>query len=239
MLGDQTMKAVILCGGKGARLGAHGEGLPKALFDIGGRPILWHIMKIYAAHGVTDFVLCLGHKGDAISEHFAGTTEPWRIAFDDAGEHTQTGGRIKHIAPLIGGDESFMVTYGDGVADLDIRRLAAFHAAHGRLGTVTAVRPALPFGLLDVRADGQVARFGEKPVLDDWVNGGFFVFRREVFDLLGDDDVLEGAPLERMAKDGQLVAFRHTGFWAALDTYKDAVTLNELCESGRPPWQAW
>ena len=112
-------------------------------------------------------------------------------------------------------------------------------AAHGRLGTVTAVRPALPFGLLDVRADGQVARFGEKPMLDDWVNGGFFVFRREVFDLLGDDDVLEGAPLERMAKDGQLMAFRHTGFWAALDTYKDAVTLNELCESGRPPWQAW
>src|ERR1700730_6704129 len=155
MLGDQTMKAGILCGGKGTRLGAHGEGLPKALFDIGGRPILWHIMKIYAAHGVTVFVLCLGHKGDAIREHFAGTTEPWRIAFDDAGEHTQTGGRIKHIAPLIGGDESFMVTYGDGVADLDIRRLAAFHSAHGRLGTVTAVRPALPFGLLDVRAAGR------------------------------------------------------------------------------------
>lgn len=233
------MKLAILCGGKGTRLGEHGESLPKALIEIGGRPILWHIMKIYAAHGVNDFILCLGSRGEAIREYFSGTTEPWRITFADTGEDTRTGGRLKRIAPLIDGEESFMATYGDGLADLDIRQLATFHAAHGRIGTVTAVRPRLPFGVLDVRDDGQITRFDEKPVLDHWANGGFFVFRREVFDFLSDDDVLEGAPLERLAKDGQLVAFRHTGFWACLDTYKDAVTLNELWASGKRLWRVW
>lgn len=233
------MKLAILCGGKGTRLGGQAESIPKPLVEIGGRPILWHIMKMYASCGVSEFILCLGSRGDAIRDYFGESTEPWRITFADTGEHTQTGGRLKRIAPLIGGDEVFMAAYGDGVADVDIRRLQAFHAEHGHIGTVTAVRPTLPFGRLNLRDDGLITRFDEKPVLDDWVNGGFFVFRREFFDFVGEDDILEGAPLERMAKDGQLMAFRHTGYWACMDTYKDVVTLNDLWDSGKPPWRMW
>jgi glucose-1-phosphate cytidylyltransferase len=258
------MKVVILCGGKGTRLKEHTESIPKPLIEIGGRPILWHIMKIYAAHGFDDFVLCLGYRGQAIKEYFMDylswrhhdfsldlsgkepnihllnhDREQWKITFADTGEETNTGGRVKQIAPLVGDDDSFMVTYGDGVADINIKRLAEFHRAHGRIGTITVVNPPSQFGLLDVEADGRVSRFREKPILDQWINGGFFVFRREFFEYLGEDDVLERAPLERLAEKGQLMAFHHETYWKCMDTYKDTVELNELWASGKAPWKVW
>lgn len=258
------MKVVILCGGKGTRLKEQTESIPKPLIEIGGRPILWHIMKIYAAHGFNDFILCLGYKGQAIKEYFMDylswrhhdfsldlsgkepqaqllnhDQEAWKITFADTGEETNTGGRIKRIAPLIGGEDSFVATYGDGVADIDITKLAEFHRTHGRIGTITVVNSPSPFGLLDVEGDGRVSRFREKPLLDQWINGGFFVFRREFLDYLCEDDVLEQAPLERLAKDGQLMAFRHEAYWECMDTYKDTVQLNELWASEKAPWKIW
>jgi glucose-1-phosphate cytidylyltransferase len=257
------MKVVILCGGKGTRLKEQTESIPKPLIEIGGRPILWHIMKIYSVHGFNDFILCLGYRGQAIKEYFMDylswrhhdfsldmsggepavhllnhDRERWRIAFADTGEETSTGGRIKRIAPLIS-DDSFMATYGDGVADLDIGKLAEFHRAHGRIGTLTVVKPQLQFGVLEVGGEGRVTSFREKPQLDHWINGGFFVFRREFFDYLGEDDVLERAPLERLTKDGQLMAYRHETYWECMDTYKDTILLNELWASGNAPWKAW
>lgn len=258
------MKVVILCGGKGTRLKEHTESLPKPLIEIGGRPILWHIMKIYFAHGFDDFILCLGYKGQAIKEYFTEYLswkhhdfeldlsaeaprvrllnqglEKWKITFVDTGLETNTGGRIKRAAPFLQPGESFMATYGDGVADIDICRLVEFHAAHKKLGTVTAVRPALQFGVLDVERDGRVSRFAEKPALERWINGGFFVFRAEFLEYLDDNDVLEQAPLERLSRNGELMAYRHESYWKCMDTYKDTTTLNEIWLSGQSPWKLW
>ena len=257
------MKVVILCGGKGTRLKEHTESIPKVLVEVGGRPILWHIMKIYNAFGFDDFILCLGYKGQAIKEYFMDylswrhhdfcldlsgkeplvnirnhDRECWKITFADTGEETNTGGRIKRIAPFIE-EESFMATYGDGVADIDIRKLVEFHQSHGRVGTITVVNPPSQFGLLDVGEDGQVRRFQEKPLLNQWINGGFFVFRRKFFDYLEDNDILERTPLERLTKDGELMAFRHESYWKCMDTYKDTTQLNELWTIGKAPWKIW
>jgi glucose-1-phosphate cytidylyltransferase len=261
--GDAAVKTLILCGGKGTRLGS--EEIPKALVEIGGRPILSHILRIYQSQGFGDFVLCLGYKGAAIKEHFLykegmfredfalevsrtgparaipienGADGSFRIVFAETGEDTPTGGRIK-IASKYAGAGTFMVTYGDGVADVDLRALLAFHRRQGTLGTVTVVNPASQFGEVVIGSDGKVREFREKPKMEKWVNGGFFVFEPGFLDYLREDDVLERAPLERLAKEGQLSAFRHEGFWRCMDTFKDASQLNELWARGEAPWKRW
>jgi len=258
------MKVVILCGGKGTRLKEKTESIPKPLIDIGGRPILWHIMKVYSSFGFDDFILCLGYKGQAIKEYFMqyaswkhqdfkldlSAREPgidlinhdcekWKITFVDTGLDTNTGGRIKRVASLINPSESFMVTYGDGLADIDINQLVSFHHAHEKIGTVTIVKPQLQFGLLDIDERGKVTRFTEKPILDRWINGGFFVFRPEFLEMLRDGDVLEQTPLERLAADNQLMAFRHESYWKCMDTFKDSELLNEQWVKNDAPWKTW
>jgi len=244
------MQVAILVGGKGTRLFGRASLVPKALVEIGGRPILWHVLRLYAHYGVKDFVLCLGHLGDMIRQAFSPSPaqgeplplcsegEAWRIAFAETGDETPTGGRIKLAAPYLSG-EVFMATYGDGLADLDIRRLLEFHRAHGRMATVTAVQARTQFGLMKLGADGSVLQFEEKPWLPDLVNGGFYVFNREILDELSPGHVLEREVLPALAVRGELVAFQHHGFWACLDTYKDAVVLNDLWEAGQAGWKAW
>ena len=239
------MKVVILCGGKGTRLREKTESIPKPLVEIGDYPILWHILKIYTAYGFDDFILCLGYKGQMIKEYFNSKnmalnpdSERWKITFVETGEETNTGGRIKKVGSFIK-EESFMVTYGDGLADLNIKKLVEFHQAHGKIGTLTVVKPSLPFGLLEVQEDGRVSLFHEKPLLNQWVNGGFFIIRKKFLDYLGENDVLEETPLMRLAQEGQLIAFRHSSFWKCMDPYKDTVLLNELWASGKAPWRIW
>jgi glucose-1-phosphate cytidylyltransferase len=259
------MKTVILCGGKGTRLRAGNEEIPKALVDIGGRPILWHIMMIYAAQGFNEFVLCLGYKGAEIKEHFMlkegifggdflmdTSTPDWdravslerreftplKIIFADTGENTPTGGRIKIASKYVEGD-TFMATYGDGLTDVDLNALLAFHRKQETLGTVTVVNPTSQFGEVVIGKDHKVREFREKPKMEKWVNGGFFVFEREFFSYLGERDILEREPLERLAVDGQLSAFRHEGFWQCMDTFKDASVLNDLWSKGDAPWKIW
>lgn len=256
------MKTVILCGGRGTRLGEHGQSVPKALVEIGGRPLLWHLLKLYATHGLNDFVLCLGHLGAEIKRYFlehhwlhadftlemgrAGDYqlrrhgaggEDWRITFAETGPETSTGGRLKRAARYLEGEEVFCVTYGDGLADVDLGALIRFHDAHGRVGTLTAVRPRTSFGVLRLDGAGAVTEFQEKPVMGEWINGGFFVFRRGILDYLGEDSVLEREPLERLAAERQLMAYRHEGFWKCLDTYKDHVEFNRMWEAGEAPWR--
>lgn len=233
------MKVVILCGGQGTRLKEKTDSIPKPLVEIGGRPILWHIMKIYSAWGFSNFVLCLGYKGAMIKDHFAQNGEGWNIEFADTGEATQTGGRIKKIEPLID-SQTFMATYGDGVADIDLTKLLAFHRSHGKTGTVTTVRPPSQFGLLQFDAQGRVNKFQEKPQTDQWINGGFFVFEKEFFKYLGGEtSILEKEPLENLAHDGGLFAYQHHSFWKCMDTYKDTIALNELWKGGSAPWKIW
>ena len=254
------MKVVILCGGRGTRLREETEFRPKPLVDVGGRPILWHIMKLYAYHGFRDFVLCLGYRGDMIKEYFLNyeamnndfticlgrqnqityhgghKEQDFHVTLADTGLETMTGGRVKRVEKYIDRD-TFMVTYGDGVADLDIQALVEYHRCHGKLATMTTVRPFSYYGLLDLDTNGSVVRFREKPQIDDWVSVGFFVFNRKVFDYLDDNCILEREPLENLAKDGQLVAYRHTGFWHPMDTYRDFLKLNELWRQGGAPWK--
>ena len=258
------MQAVILCGGFGTRIRDVAEDIPKPMIPIGGRPILWHIMKGYARHGVTDFILCLGYKSwvikrwfldyhlahsdftiglnapEAVEIHGDGDIEDWRITFAETGLNTMTGSRIKRIEPYIRGDD-FLVTYGDGVANIDHQNLIAFHREHGRIGTVTAVQPPGRFGELDL--DGQrVAEFSEKPlVAPGRISGGFFVFNRAIFDRLDDEPnlVLEHRPLMELARDGELMAHRHDGFWHPMDSSRDFQYLNELHDSGVAPWMTW
>lgn len=256
------MQTVILCGGRGMRLREYTEAIPKVLVEVGGRPILWHIMKCYAHYDLTDFVLALGYLGDRIKEFFldyhgwrgrdlrlqlgaAGSTEllggdgeDWTISFVGTGLDTNTGGRIKRVAPYLR-DETFFATYGDGLSDIDLRSLLDFHRAHGRIATVTVVRPRLNFGVIDVDAGQCVTHFAEKPRLDAWINGGFFVFERRIFDYLDDNSELERDCMERLAADGQLMAYPHHGFWACMDTYKDNVDLNAAWSCGRAPWRTW
>lgn len=258
------MKTVILCGGQGTRLREETEYRPKPLVDIGGRPILWHIMKLYAHHGLRDFVLCLGYRGSMIKDYFlsyeamnnnfticlgqknhityhgAHEEQDYRVTLVDTGQDTMTGARVKRVERYLDGD-TFMVTYGDGVSDLDVRALLAFHRSHGRLATVTTVRPTSRFGILELDVDGRVVNFAEKPQLDGWANAGFFVFERKALEYLSEERncILEREPLERLAREHQLVAYRHDGFFYAMDTYREYLYLNELWNSGRAPWAAW
>jgi len=256
------MKAVILAGGLGTRISEETSVRPKPMIEIGGRPLLWHIMKIYSAHGVNDFVICLGYKGYVVKEYFANyfmhlsdvtidlTTnsveihqnycEPWRITLVETGAATMTGGRLKAIRGYLAETEPFCFTYGDGVADIDITALIAFHQAHGKLATITSVYPPGRFGALEF--DGQrVTDFREKPAGDGGrINGGFFVASPKVLDLVaGPDTLWEREPLETLARTGELMGFQHDGFWHAVDTLRDKVTLEELWAGGRAPWKVW
>jgi glucose-1-phosphate cytidylyltransferase len=230
---------MILCGGRGTRLTEHAPTLPKPLVEIGGRPIVWHVIGTYAAHGFRRFLLLTGHRGEAIEEFVRGEAWPEGVEVHcvDTGEDTPTGGRI-HAARYRLGDGTFCVTYGDGLSDIDLPAQLAHHRAHGDLATMAVVRPELQFGVADLAADDRVVGFREKPRVDHWINGGFFVLEPGVFDYLGEASVLERAPLERLAADAQLHAWRHAGFWECMDTYKDAVALNDLWAAD-PPWTLW
>jgi glucose-1-phosphate cytidylyltransferase len=257
------MKTVILCGGRGTRLGEHGVSVPKALIDIGGQPVLWHIINLYAHFGLGKFILGLGHLGEEIKRYFtehhatyrdfklemsAGDAHPpgsstgkreRSIAFVDTGLTTNTGGRIKRVEAFLADDENFCVTYGDGLADIDLRALINFHQEHGRIATLTAVHPQSNFGLLKIDSAGAITEFQEKPPMKEWSNGGFFVFRRRIFDYLNDNSVLESETFECLANERQLMAYFHTGFWKCMDTYKDNVEFNQLWETGQTPWKVW
>jgi len=230
------MKVVLLCGGKGTRMGM--KDLPKAIFPVGGKPILWHIMNTYAHFGFGDFILCLGYQGNKIRDYFS-KIKNWKIRFVDTGLETNTGGRIKRIERYVSGD-AFLATYGDGLADVDIPKLIACHAVHKKTATITAVRPHSPFGIMGIDTHtNAVTHFEEKPLLDHWINGGFFVFNKEVFRYLGNNDVLEKEPFERLVRDKNLGAYKHEGFWECMDTYKDNLRLNQLWNEGKAPWAVW
>jgi len=259
------MKVVILAGGLGTRISEESHLKPKPMIEIGGRPILWHIMKIYAHYGFTDFVVCLGYKGYVVKDYFdhyflhesdvtfdfrdgdhaarmihRHQAEPWRVTLVNTGLDTMTGGRLKRAAPYLD-DETFMLTYGDGVTNLDLRKLLAFHRSHGRLSTVTAVQPVGRFGTIVLNGDQSVATFAEKPLGDGhWVSGGFFVMEPGALDRIdGDDTMLEKEPLERLAREGELMAYRHAGYWQSMDTMRDKALLEEQWRSEGAPWKVW
>jgi glucose-1-phosphate cytidylyltransferase len=257
------VKTMILCGGQGTRMREETEYRPKPLVEIGGRPILWHIMKIYSAHGFHDFVLCLGYRGQMIKDYFLQyhamnhdftltlgkeqnvefhdvvESNPFTVTMAETGLSTMTGGRVRRAAKYIP-DETFMLTYGDGVADIDIAKLVAFHRAHGKLATITVTHPVSRFGMVDLSDRGDVKRFVEKPAIDTWASAGFFVLNRGVFDYLeGDETVLEQQPLERLAADGELVAYQHEGFFFAMDTYREVLHLNQMWDRNQAPWRVW
>jgi glucose-1-phosphate cytidylyltransferase len=257
------VKTVILCGGLGTRLREETEYRPKPMVEIGGRPILWHIMKFYAHHGFSDFVLCLGYKGQMIKEYFlnyeamnndftlclgrrddvtyhgAHGEDGLRVTLADTGLNTMTGGRVKRVTRYIR-DATFMMTYGDGLADVDLRRVLEFHRQHGRLATVTSVRPVSRFGVLQTDEAGSVLEFAEKPNTEGWINAGFMVLEPGVLDYISSDDcALEREPMERLAKDGQLMTYRHEGFFFAMDTYREYLHLNQLWDEERAPWRVW
>lgn len=256
------MKVLLLAGGFGTRLSEETDIRPKPMAEIGGKPILWHIMKIYAHYGYTEFVVLLGYKGYYIKEYFANyflhqsdvtidlrnnemkvhnnSSEPWMVTLLDTGLHTMTGGRIKRAKDFIG-NEPFLLTYGDGVANIDLNQLMQFHQAHGKAITMTAVQPEARFGALKTDADNKVLSFMEKPKGDGtWINGGFFICEPRVLDYIKDDQtVFEQYPLENLAKDGELYTYHHHGFWKCMDTLRDKVKLNELWESGEAQWKIW
>lgn len=258
---ESDIPVVILCGGMGTRLREETEYKPKPMVEIGGRPVLWHIMKLYAHYGFRRFILCLGYKGSVIKDYFLNyeamsndftvhlgqpnsvtiqsshEEQDFHVSLVDTGLRTMTGGRLKRIERLVDTD-TFMVTYGDGLADVDISALAACHRTHGALATLTATRSPSRYGVLDLGADGRVLRFAEK-VQSDWINGGFFVLNRRVFDYLDEECVLEREPLQRLASDGQLRAFIHQGFWIGMDTYREFELLNHAWDSGSAPWKVW
>lgn len=257
------MKCVILAGGLGTRLSEETVVKPKPMVEIGHRPILWHIMKLYAHHGVNEFIICCGYKGYVIKEYFANYllhssdvtfdtdtqrmeihrrgTESWRVTLVDTGYETQTGGRLRRVAPHLAGEQDFCFTYGDGLGDVDIAASIAFHRAHGRLATLTAVYPPARFGALEIDGRGQVTAFREKPLgQGGMINGGFFVLSPRVIDLVPDDACIwEREPLERLAAAGELQAWRHPGFWQPMDTLRDKLQLEALWSMGRAPWKLW
>jgi glucose-1-phosphate cytidylyltransferase len=259
----RTMKVVVLCGGKGTRLREETEYRPKPLVDVGGRPILWHIMKIYAHYGFRDFVLCLGYRGNMIKEYFLnyeamnndftmclgsesriqyhGSHEEqnFRVTAIDTGLETMTGGRLRRVAKYLD-DDTFLLTYGDGLADVNVAEVVAFHKSHGKLATLTTVRPSSRYGVLEMEDGGTVAGFAEKPSIEGWINAGFFVFDRRILDYIDSDEcVLEHAPLNRLARESQLMAYQHPGFFFAMDTYREYLQLNELWASSQAPWKVW
>jgi glucose-1-phosphate cytidylyltransferase len=229
---------VILCGGRGTRLQERTADIPKPLVEIGDRPILWHVMQLYIAQGARRFVLCGGYKVELIREFVAAESWGAEVEVVDTGLDTPTGGRIHRVRDRLD-EHTFMATYADGVADIDLAALAGRHGAHGAAATVTLVRPELQFGVALMGEGDVVTGFHEKPRSDHWINGGFFCFEPRVFDYLTDSSVLEREPLEGLAEDGALHAFRHTGFWECMDTYKDAVQLNDLWAAGEAPWKLW
>ncbi len=231
---------VILCGGRGTRLREHTQEIPKPLVEIGGLPIVWHVVRLYAAHGFERFLLATGYRGELIERFAERTPWPGRVSVEcvDTGLDTPTGGRIKLLSERLGG-ASFCATYADGVASVDLAALLAFHERHGRLATMTVVRPELQFGVTELDDDGRVLGFREKPRSEHWINGGFFCFQEGVLDYIEPHSVLEREPLERLAGEGELRAHRHEGFWECMDTYKDAVALNDLWASGEAPWRIW
>ncbi len=257
------MKVVLLAGGFGTRISEESDLKPKPMIEIGGKPILWHIMKLYSHHGYNDFVILLGYKSYVIKEYFANyflhqsdvtidlknnnmeihnnSSEPWKVTLVDTGLNTMTGGRIKRAQKYIG-DENFMLTYGDGVSDVDIKSLVECHNAHDKAITMTSVQPEGRFGALDIENGNSVKSFIEKPKGDGhWINGGFFVCSPKVFDYIteGDETVFEQAPLVNLAKDGEMIAYKHTGFWKPMDTLRDKVKLNEMYDSNKAPWIVW
>jgi glucose-1-phosphate cytidylyltransferase len=256
------MKVVLLAGGMGTRLSEETVVRPKPMVEIGGKPILWHIMKMYSHYGFNDFIICLGYKGYMIKEYFANYflhtsdvtfdilhnqmevhqkyAEPWKVTLVDTGDHTMTGGRVKRIQSYVNG-EPFLLTYGDGVADLNIAQLVAFHQAHRKHVTVTATQPIGRFGALTLERDNIVKSFMEKPIGDGgWINGGFFVMQPEVFRYITDDSTtLERDPMEKLAGEGELIAFKHYGFWQAMDTLRDKNHLEDLWASNKAPWKLW
>jgi len=229
---------VILCGGRGTRLQEHTQSIPKPLVEIGGEPIVWHVIQIYAAHGLRRFMLCTGYKGEMIERFVAEREWPDHLEVRclDTGLDTPTGGRIHQAGEALEG-RAFCATYADGVADIDIERLIGFHHEHGELATMTVVQPELQFGIAELDGDDRVHGFREKPRSEHWINGGFFCFEPGALGYITEDSVLERDPLERLAASGQLRAYRHRGFWECLDTYKDAVQLNDLWASGSAPWR--
>lgn len=256
------MKAVILAGGIGSRLSEETSLRPKPMVEIGGRPILWHIMNIYSVHGINDFLIALGYKGEIIKEYFLnfyainndisidlstgkttihdGNQPNWRIHLVDTGLHTQTGGRLKRLQKWLDPEEDFLFTYGDGVTNLDIRALMQFHRSHGRLATVTTVRSPERFGRIALNGD-QVVNFYEKPETSDgWINGGYFVLSAKAIDYIeGDSTIWERSPVQKLAEDGELMAFQHNGFWSCMDTLKEKNFLEQLWHSGEAPWKIW
>jgi glucose-1-phosphate cytidylyltransferase len=232
---------VILCGGRGARLREHAQELPKPLVEVGGRPIVWHVIQLYAAHGFRRFVLATGYRGELIERFVRDTPWPQGVVVEcvDTGPDTPTGGRLKLLERQLEREEVLCATYADGLADVDLRALLESHLAHGALATMTVVRPLLQFGVTELAADGRVRGFREKPRSEHWINGGFFCFGAGALGYMERDSVLERAPLERLAAEGQLRAHRHEGFWQCMDTYKDAVLLNDLWAAGEAPWRVW
>lgn len=256
------MKVVILAGGLGTRLSEETVARPKPMVEIGGKPILWHIMKLYSHYGFNDFVICLGYKGYVIKEYFSNYflhtsdvtldllhnktevhqkfAEPWKVTLVDTGDHTMTGGRVKRVAPYVNG-ETFLLTYGDGVADVNVHELLAFHRKHGKLATVTSTQPKGRFGALTLDGQNYVREFKEKPSGDgNWINGGFFVMEPGLFKYIADDQAaLEREPMEKLSNDGQLLAFKHHGFWQPMDTLRDKNYLEDLWVNGKAPWKVW
>ena len=256
------MKAVILAGGLGTRLSEETALRPKPMVEIGGMPILWHILKIYSHYGINEFIICCGYKGYIIKEYFANyflhqsditfdmannemhvhqkRAEPWKVTLIDTGEHSMTGGRLRRVLPYIADEEAFCFTYGDGVADIDIAKLVAFHKAHGKESTLTAVYPPGRFGALDI-VNNQIMKFQEKPKGDGaLINGGFFVLSPKVIERIkGDSTIWEQEPLKGLATDGQLMCYKHEGFWQPMDTLRDKTLLEELWQNNKAPWKVW
>ncbi len=257
------MKVVILAGGLGTRISEESHLRPKPMIEIGTMPILWHIMKIYSYYGYQEFIICCGYKGYMIKEYFANyylhnsditfdfsednkmtmhsnVAEPWKVTLIDTGLNTMTGGRIKRLQKYIG-NEAFMLTYGDGVCDVNMKELEEFHRSHGKIGTVTSVQPGGRFGALDIDSTGRIDSFIEKKREDGgWINGGFMIFKPEIFDFIsGDDVVLERYPLEELVKSGELMAYKHYGFWQCMDTLRDKLYLEDLLENDQAPWKLW
>jgi glucose-1-phosphate cytidylyltransferase len=259
---DTSLTAVLLAGGLGTRMREETEFKPKPMVEIGGQPVLWHIMKNLSMVDIHDFVVCTGYKGRQIKDYFLNyhtsnsdftvrldkhseievhreyPLEKWTVTVADTGQGTMTGGRVNKIRKYVEG-KRFLVTYGDGLADIDVKKLLEFHVGHGKIATVSTVRPLSRFGIMDLGNDGSVKKFREKPQVDDWVNIGYFIFEPEIFNYLNDDCTLEKEPLQELAALGELQAFKHEGFWQPMDTYRESIVLNTMWDQGKAPWRTW